>query len=236
MPKEVKPISPLEEKFSDATVSQNTRKYRSLVVQGYVLIAIIGFAILAIFGHFFPYFSVDLKITQFIQTINYPIFTDLMIFISLIGRDPIWPALIIFCLILLLAAGLKWESLTGALSAVGFFVLGSGLKDLVARVRPNYNLVHVLTRLTDYGFPSGHTLSYTAFFGFLWFLAYGLLGHSLPRTILLFIFGALVVLVGPSRIYSGEHWASDVVGAYFLGSIWLAVTIYFYRFAKKWKP
>jgi undecaprenyl-diphosphatase len=38
--------------------------------------------------------------------------------------------------------------------------------------------------------------------------------------------------MGMSRIYLGHHWFSDVMGAYLLGSLWLALTIRFYRWGK----
>jgi undecaprenyl-diphosphatase len=93
-------------------------------------------------------------------------------------------------------------------------------------------LVHVVQQLNDPSFPSGHVLLYTAFFGFLLFLAYMLLKPSFSRTFLLVILGSLVALVGLSRIYLGNHWASDVTGAYLLGSLWLALSVAIYRWGK----
>ena len=34
-----------------------------------------------------------------------------------------------------------------------------------------------------------------------------------------------MTLVGPFRVYLGEHWSSDVVGAYLVASLWLAGTV-----------
>jgi undecaprenyl-diphosphatase len=38
--------------------------------------------------------------------------------------------------------------------------------------------------------------------------------------------------MGPSRIYLGQHWFSDVMGAYVLGSLWLLLSIRVYRWGK----
>jgi len=52
------------------------------------------------------------------------------------------------------------------------------------------------------------------------------------QLVLLVIFGSLVLTIGASRIYLGEHWASDVVGAYLLGSLVLIGVIQFYHWGK----
>jgi undecaprenyl-diphosphatase len=74
---------------------------------------------------------------------------------------------------------------------------------------------------------------YLGFFGFLWFLVFTLLKHSFLRTLLLVLIGSLIVLVGPSRIYLGEHWASDILGASLLGGVTLVFILSFYRWGKK---
>ncbi len=39
----------------------------------------------------------------------------------------------------------------------------------------------------------------------------------------------LVALVGPSRIYQGHHWATDVAASYLLGFSYLAALVAIYR-------
>jgi undecaprenyl-diphosphatase len=60
-----------------------------------------------------------------------------------------------------------------------------------------------------------------------------LLKNSWWRTLLLVLLLGLVGMIGPSRIYVGEHWASDVVAAYLLGSVWLALSVLVYRWGVK---
>ena len=93
------------------------------------------------------------------------------------------------------------------------------VKDLIQRPRPTAAVVHVLDTINSYSFPSGHVMFYLGFFGFIWFLAFSLLKPSLKRGLLLVFFSSLVVLIGISRIYVGEHWASDVLGSYLLGTL-----------------
>jgi len=73
---------------------------------------------------------------------------------------------------------------------------------------------------------------YLGFLGFIGFLVFSLLKPSLKRSLLLVLFGGLILLIGVSRIYLGEHWASDVLGSYLLGSLTLVATIQFYRWGK----
>ena len=127
---------------------------------------------------------------------------------------------------------MRWEAVTSLVAAAGAAGLGQLVKLAVHRPRPGANLVNVIQQLNSFSFPSGHVLTYTAFFGFLFFLGYTLLKPSWARTILLVILGSLVALIGLSRIYVGDHWASDVVGAYLLGSLWLALTVYIYQWGK----
>ena len=38
----------------------------------------------------------------------------------------------------------------------------------------------------------------------------------------------MIALAGPSRIYLGEHWTSDVVGGYIFGGAWLSLSYSLY--------
>jgi len=57
--------------------------------------------------------------------------------------------------------------------------------------------------------------------------------QGLVRTLVLLLLALPVVLVGPSRVYLGQHWPSDVLGAYLLAAVWLAGTIELHLLLKR---
>jgi undecaprenyl-diphosphatase len=133
--------------------------------------------------------------------------------------------------VILFCFGLRWEAVV-TLVAASSVAIAALVKLFVDRPRPSIDLVEVFRELTTSGFPSGHVLSTTSLCGFFAFLSYTLLKPSPGRTALLVFFILLVALMGPSRIYQGQHWFSDVMGAYLLASLWLALTIIIYRWGK----
>jgi len=217
---------------AEQIVPKPTRRWRARVFQGYLVVATVAFGILVVLASLFNYFAIDLSITRAVQTISFPGFAGLMWWVSLIGYAPQIYLLVAALAVLLFALGLRWEAVVSLVAAGGAAGLGQLVKLVVHRPRPGANLVNVIQQLNSFSFPSGHVLTYTAFFGFLFFLGVTLLKPSWGRTLLLVILGALVALVGVSRIYVGDHWASDVVGAYLLGSIWLVLTVYLYQWGK----
>ena len=152
--------------------------------------------------------------------------------ISQLGFTPLAPIFVILTLVFVYLIGLKWEAVMLLFAGVGVGLLEVIVKMAVRRQRPSTALVNVFKTLNDYSFPSGHVLLFTVFLGFLLFLIYTLTPRSWGRTCGLSVLGALIVLVGVSRVYLGEHWPSDVLGAYLLGTLWLALTIYIYRKGK----
>ena len=104
----------------------------------------------------------------------------------------------------------------GALSG-GAYTL---LEMVVQRPRPEASLIHVLRHAGGYSFPSGHVVFYT------WFLSYLVLilvRRFVPPALYLAswaIVTVLLALVAIGRIYSGEHWPSDVLAGLLLGTGW----------------
>jgi membrane-associated phospholipid phosphatase len=126
----------------------------------------------------------------------------------------------------------RWEAVSVLFANLGVGTIGTGVKMLVARARPSPDLISVANPALDGGklsFPAGHVLVYLTVFGFLMYLLLRVPQRVLWQNIVLVILGLMIALIGVSRIYSGEHWFSDVVGGYLFGIMGLWLTIRFYE-------
>ena len=171
--------------------------------------------------------DLDLATTQTVQGIGAPWFGPLMLGVSLPGFFPQSILLIVGVLVLFWRSGYRTET-RFALAASGSVLLTEVFKRLIARPRPDAGLVAVVDGASGHSFPSGHTLFYVTFFGFLAYLAYAQLKPGRLRTAVLWISGLLILLIGPSRIWMGQHWASDVLASYALGLTYLVALVWLY--------
>lgn len=213
--------------------SRPTRRRRTYLFE-IGLIAVIGaFTTLTLLVKSTPSIPIDLAITRALQSIDSPIFAGLMNLISWPGFSPQSYIVAAVIVVILYALGFHWEAAVALFAALFTPLVNVMVKEYIQRPRPGIDVVDVFHILDSYSFPSGHVMFYAGFYGFLWFLAYTLLKRSWFRTLLLILLGTLIALVGISRIYLGQHWASDVLGAYLLGSLCLVLTIELYRWGKK---
>jgi len=172
--------------------------------------------------------GVDLGVTEAVQSITNPLFGGLMVAVSAFGFPPQSFLLVAGVVTLLWLADYRAEA-GFAVAASASVVLTEAIKTVVARPRPDADLVTVLAGASGQSFPSGHTLFYVTFFGYLAYVAYALWKPGRFRTIVLWVSAVLIALVGPSRIWMGQHWASDVLASYALGLTYLIVLVEVYR-------
>ena len=107
-----------------------------------------------------------------------------------------------------------------ALAAGGGALLNIALKHLFHRQRPV--LENPLVTLSSFGFPSGHTMGATIFYGVLALIVTYSMRRWSHRILGGWLAAFVIALIGASRIYLGAHYFTDVIGAVAVGLAWLA--------------
>jgi len=162
----------------------------------------------------------DQKSYEELQEEASPLFDILMKGVSYLGELSIATTLIVIAM-LTFAARRQWLEAIFILATASSALLAFVLKELVHRTRPfplGQNVTGIIQSINQYSYPSGHVLFFVVFFGFFAYLAWIHFAGRV-RLIIIAICGALIVLIGPSRVFLGAHWASDVLGSYVIGAI-----------------
>lgn len=106
------------------------------------------------------------------------------------------------------------------------------LKGEIRRPRPSIMRLHKRHRSSS--FPSGHVTSAVTFWGWLIVVGMHLFKgkYSAYRRVLV-VPAMFIALVGPTRVYLGEHWLTDTLGGYLVGGACISTAIPVYRYARK---
>jgi membrane-associated phospholipid phosphatase len=171
----------------------------------------------------------DLEVTLRVQRYKSPQLARLMAAASWPGFPPqsrvIPPAIVGMWLL----SGRRAAAVSQTL-AWGAAVVSTGLKGVTRRPRPLPPAVQVVVApLGGTSFPSGHVLTYVGFYGFTAHLISVEVQDPLLRATAISGLIGLVVLVGPSRVVEGHHWATDVAASYLVGLAYLLVLVRLHR-------
>jgi undecaprenyl-diphosphatase len=193
------------------------------------LVTSVAFVLLAVLAHRVPYFPFDVAITRSVQRVDSPWITAPLKLLSAVGFPPLVDVVYGIIAGIIFLAGWRLEGFFAALAGFLGAVLNHLGKALVERPRPTEALVHVGHTIPNSTFPAGHVLNATMFFGFLYYVVSTHMEPTWRRTTLQALLLLVIVGMGIARIYSGEHWTSDVIGGYLLAWIGLVGTIAMYR-------
>jgi undecaprenyl-diphosphatase len=163
----------------------------------------------------------DDAIIHAVMSIRSPIMTSIMIFITNIGSYGLGVGSI-GILFYLFYKGHRREGILFCIIVLMGFVINVLLKLFVQRSRPTLNS---LQTLTDYSFPSSHSMASFVFFATIAYFAYHFTKNKKVSIFIALFCFLIIFLIGISRIYLGVHYPSDVLGGYLAGMIWYAIII-----------
>ncbi|MFM9107469.1 MAG: phosphatase PAP2 family protein [Chloroflexota bacterium] len=175
----------------------------------------------------------DHRATIAIQRRDHPVFDALMNLVSWPGFPPqsrIIPALLA---VAWLIAGKPLEALFQLLGW-GTGLLSFLVKRSMRRPRPSHPEIRVReARIGGTSFPSGHVIIYTGVYGTLARLLTWDQPVTVPRRLAALLLWTLVALVGPSRMYLGHHFLTDITASYLLGGTWVFLLMRAYGAARR---
>lgn len=187
------------------------------------------FVLLARWVHTHRVNRFDIRMTHGIQKRPNPVFSALSQCCSVLCSWQFLNLLALPLIVVLWRSRLRLEAVMFASVAVLGTVFRKLLQRIVARPRPTPPLAHVTKKKSSPSFPSGHAA--TSVIGGGWLLLIGSLllkGKQGWQRALASSITSLMLLSGPSRVYLGEHWTTDVVGGYLYGGALLSLSFSLY--------
>ena len=175
-----------------------------------------------------PFSSRDLRWTLAYQTIGFAGMAPAMRAFTAAGDNGCYISMLAVTVALLAAWGRLGDAAAFLVNAIGGELLPYVIKIVVRRPRPSADQVNILRTIVIPSFPSGHVVRFVVFFGFLLALVYPDLPAGAIRTSFVVLVGLLLVGMGLSRVYVGEHWPSDILGGYLTGVCWLCAMLVSY--------
>lgn len=215
------------------SVSGRRAVSRGTMFLAFYLWLLAGAIILSLIAQRTDFFPGDRSITARLQKQRNPWLRRFFFTVSEIG----FPKVIIPTI--LGVSGIFW-ALRFRLEAIFILLTGSSallnalVKRLIKRPRPTQELVTVVRVINEPSFPSGHVMQYTNFFGLLAYLLATNWRSGKLRNALIAVCLTLIACIGPSRVYLGAHWPSDVAAGYIYGGLWFAGIMALYLRVKAW--
>ena len=230
----VKPIvTEAQQVAAKTSVTGRNAVSRGTIFVAFYLWILSGAIMISLIARFTEFFPGDRMITRNLRKQHNPLLRRLMIAISEPGFPKVGVPLTISI------AGIFW-ALRFRLEAIFILFTSSSnilnwiVKRLIKRPRPTAELVTVTRVINEPSFPSGHVMHYINWFGLLtYLLATNWQSGKLRNTLITFCI-SLIALIGPSRVYLGAHWPSDVMAGYIYGGLWFGGVMALYLCIKAW--
>lgn len=195
----------------------------------YVISAVSLAGVIARYVHSGHTAEFDRTVTKSIQRRKGRWFSKIMRMASWAGFPPQSRTLPIVLPALLAIAGRPVEAFF-QLAGWGTSAISGTVKLLMQRPRPAGDefVIHA-ARIGGTSFPSGHVINYFGVYGTMAVILSHRVRLVFLRRLLVGFLGLKIALVGPSRIYLGHHWFTDVLTSYLLGSSYVIVLNSLYK-------
>jgi len=142
--------------------------------------------------------------------------------------------LVVFTGVMLLAALWRaWKDVIFLLALLVLRLIATQTKPLFESPRPTADLMEIHGSFSGSGFPSGHALTGMMMALGLSIIAWRWTRHQQVAMAVSVGLAVLVLLIGLSRIWSGAHWPSDVLGGYCFAVMIVAIAVLF-RDRQRW--
>src|SRR5579863_3298448 len=204
---------------AQTSVSGRKAVSRGTVYLSFYLWLLSGAMMISYIARRTDFFPGDKTIMKTLQSRKNPLFRGFMLGVSEIGFPKLAVPMSIGIAGVFWALRFRLEALF-LLFASSTYSLNTLVKRLIKRPRPTNELATVVRVINEPSFPSGHVMHYTNFFGMLIYLLVTNWRSGRLRNWLIAICTSLIALIGPSRIYLGAHWPSDVMAGYVYGGLW----------------
>ncbi len=159
-------------------------------------------------------FLFDTSLIQFIQSILGTAVAPIFIAITEMGDE-------LFLAAVILGVYWGWNKDFGIKMAyvlIGSAILNGFFKMTFRMERPPTSVRIVGQDYTSYGFPSGHAMNSTSFWGYI--------AYKIKTNLMYVVAIVLISLISFSRIYLGVHYPGDVIGGLAIGFVFLLFVIW----------
>lgn len=173
---------------------------------------------------------IDSSAFLFFKPITSPDHTRIARFITFFGTGSFLIPCYMILVFYLVKRDYKKYAIMVALIAVPSLLLGWLLKVIFHRSRPPYPLVD---GAGGYSFPSGHALGGFIFCGILLFIVWKTRNNFYSKWVLSLLVTAFGIGIGISRIYLHVHYATDIIGSFFITLAWFSFFYIFFRIIYK---
>lgn len=164
--------------------------------------------------------GVDEVVTEYIISFRSETMTGYLTFVTNLGDRNAYIIITILLAAYYLIKHRSWKFIVQTTLVLLLATLSNiVLKQVIHRDRPS--LEHLVT-VNTLSYPSGHSMSAMAYYGFLIYLCLRYNMRRWVRYVFVVLLMLLILSIGVSRIYLGVHYPTDVAAGFIGGLIWVA--------------